>query len=120
MKMKTKQDYRRRRHLRLRHKVRGSAERPRMCVYLSNMHMYVQFVDDDSARTLASISTDRLGGTPGTRRNDTDKAKILGKEAARTAQEKGIKDVVFDRGGFSYAGRVKALAEAAREGGLKF
>lgn len=120
MKVQTKQDYRRRRHMRLRRKIRGTAERPRMCVYVSNLHMYVQFVDDDAERTLAAASTLKLGETKGARRNDVEKAKALGREAARVAQEKGIQEVVFDRGGFSYAGRIRALAETAREAGLKF
>ncbi len=119
MKLKTKQDYRRRRHLRIRRKVRGTAECPRMCVYISNLHMYVQFVDDDASRTLAAASTLKLADTKGARRNDVEKAKALGREAARVAQEEGIREVVFDRGGFTYAGRVRALAETARESGLK-
>ncbi len=91
-----------------------------MCVYISNLHMYVQFVDDDGERTLASASTLTLPENRNARRNDVEKAKVLGREAARVAQEKGISEIVFDRGGFTYSGRVRALADAARESGLKF
>lgn len=92
-----------------------------MCVHVSNKHLRVQFVDDDRAATLASITT----MTPGLREKTGGKlnvgvAKEVGTWAAKVAQEKGIRAVVFDRGGFAYRGRVKALADAAREGGLKF
>ena len=116
MKIKSRLDSRRRRHLRLRNKIAGTAERPRMCVCVSGRHMYVQFVDDDRGVTLAAASTFSIN-TGG--RNNVATAGELGKAAAARAQEKGIKRVVFDRGGNRYAGRVKALAEAACAAGLK-
>ncbi len=121
MKLRTRTDYRTRRHLRVRRKVRGTAEKPRMCVFISNKHMYVQFIDDVSAATLASASTvikDVKSAAKG--KNTVDVAKQLGQAAAKAAKEKGIESVVFDRGGFAYKGRVKALADGAREVGLKF
>ncbi|NLB65450.1 MAG: 50S ribosomal protein L18 [Lentisphaerae bacterium] len=115
--MKTKADYRVRRHRRLRQKVQGSAGRPRMSVYVSNQHMYVQFIDDDAGATLAAVST--LAGPLKGRRVTVETARELGKEAAEAARAKGIAEVVFDRGGFAYGGRMKALADAARAVGLK-
>jgi large subunit ribosomal protein L18 len=120
MKLKTKQDYRERRHKRLRRKILGSADRPRMAVYLSGRHIYVQFIDDMAARTLASASTLGKASKGGSGKNDVKTAKDIGKLAAEKAKEKGIERVVFDRGGFKYGGRIKALADAAREAGLKF
>ena len=105
MKMKNLKDYRVRRHLRLRRKVQGTAARPRMSVFVSNQHLYVQFVDDAAAKTLAAVSAT---------------AKQLGELAAQAAKEKGISTVVFDRGGFAFGGRLRALADAARAGGLQF
>ena len=118
MRVHTKEDYRKRRHLRLRKRVQGTADRPRMSVFVSNKHMYVQFIDDLDAKTLVAAST-RAGETKSDKLN-VDVAKKLGKAAAEAAKSKGINEVVFDRGGFSYRGRVKALADAAREAGLKF
>jgi large subunit ribosomal protein L18 len=92
-----------------------------MCVFVSNKHMYVQFVDDMAATTLASVSTvikDMKAVTKG--KNTVAVAKQLGQTAAKAAKAKGIETVVFDRGGFAFKGRVKALADAAREVGLKF
>ena len=103
--------------MRLRKKVRGSAARPRMSVMVSNKHMYVQFVDDDAAATLAAVSTQTEG--IGARKNVAG-AKLLGQRAAVVAKEKGIETVVFDRGGLQFHGRVKAIADGAREGGLRF
>lgn len=120
MKLKTKSDYRTRRHLRVRRAVKGTAEKPRMCVFVSNQHMYVQFIDDDNARTLAAASTQSEGVEHVRGRNTVGVAKQLGQMAAKAAKEKGIEKVVFDRAGFAYKGRVKALADAAREAGLKF
>ena len=117
MKCTTKSEYRKRRHFRLRHKVKGTAECPRMCVYLSNRQAYVQFVDDLSAATLVAATTLTKGGKSGV---TVGVAKELGKRAAKAAMEKGIKSVVFDRGGFTFGARLKALADAAREEGLKF
>jgi len=94
----------------------GTAQRPRMCVNVSNKHMYVQLVDDIAAVTLASVSTlvSELAG-----KNNRDAAQRLGTKAAEIAKVKGINEVVFDRGGHAYNGRVKAIAEAARAAGMK-
>ncbi len=92
-----------------------------MCIFVSNKHMYVQFIDDMAATTLASASTvikDVKSAAKG--KNTVAVAKQLGQAAAKAAKEKGIESVVFDRGGFAYKGRVKALADGAREVGLKF
>ena len=118
MKMKNLTDYRVRRHLRLRQKVQGTPERPRMSVFVSNQHLYVQFIDDAAGKTLAAVST--LDGALKGQKLNVATAKQLGALAAKAAQEKGIAAVVFDRGGFAYRGRLQALADAAREGGLKF
>jgi large subunit ribosomal protein L18 len=118
MKLKTMSDYRRRRHLRVRRKVQGTAERPRMAVFVSNRHLYVQFIDDVAEHTLASATT--AGKSAAATGSDVEAAAALGKKAAEIAAEKGIKQVVFDRGGFAYKGRVRALADAAREAGLEF
>ena len=119
MKVKTKQDYRIRRHYRVRGKVTGTAAKPRMSVYVSNRHIYVQFVDDTTGTTLASASTGTLGEGAAPKLTVAT-AKVLGQAAAAAAKAKGIAQVVFDRGGFSYKARLKALADAAREAGLKF
>lgn len=116
MKPKTRKEYRLRRHLRVRGKVRGTADRPRMAVMLSNKHMYVQFVDDSRGKTLAMVSTN--GKQAPVRTRNVAGAQALGQAAAKRAKEKGITSVVFDRGGFRYHGRVRAIAEAAREEGL--
>lgn len=119
MRVHTKAEYRTRRHLRLRKKVQGTAERPRMSVFVSNRHLYVQFIDDAAGRTLAAVSTQSEGIEAGGK-NTADIAKKIGQASARLAQERGIKQVVFDRGGFTYTGRIKVLADAAREAGLQF
>ena len=109
------------RHLRVRQKVVGSAERPRVSVFRSLQHIYVQLIDDTSGMTLASASSlegEIKGAKNG--RLKADVAKLVGSLVAQRAVEKGIGVVVFDRSGYKYHGRVKALAEAAREGGLKF
>ncbi len=118
MKVKNLKDYRTRRHLRIRRKVNGSADCPRMSVFVSNKYFYVQFIDDASAKTLAAVST-AAGELKGQKLN-TATAKQLGALAAKAAKDQGISQVVFDRGGFAYRGRLVALADAAREGGLKF
>ncbi len=120
MKVETKADYRKRRHFRIRKKVKGTAERPRMSVFLSNQHIYVQFIDDVDSRTLTAVSTVDKAQADATRGNGTERAKEIGRLAAQAAQAKGIGEVVFDRGGFRYGGRLRALADAAREEGLKF
>jgi len=89
-----------------------------MSVFVSNKHLYVQFIDDAAAKTLAAVST--LDGALKGQKLNVETARQLGAMAAKAAQEKGIQSVVFDRGGFAYHGRMQALADAAREGGLKF
>ena len=110
-----------RRHRRLRHKVSGIPQRPRLAVFRSLTHIYAQVIDDGSGRTLAAASdleADLRSQCDGKRK--TEAAELVGEAIARKAAEKGIKAVVFDRGGAKYHGRVKALAEAARKGGLSF
>ncbi len=104
---------------RVRKKIRGTAERPRMSVFRSNKDIYVQLIDDDKGITLAAASSrDKdLAGKEGTK---TEKAFMVGEKIAKVALEKGIDKVVFDRGTHIYHGRIKALAEGARKGGLKF
>ena len=104
------------RHSRVRVQVSGTAERPRLSVYRSLHHIYAQVIDDAAGKTLASASTVQLGGG----RNDLEAASAVGKAIAASASKAGVKTVVFDRGGFLYHGRIKALAEAAREAGLEF
>lgn len=107
-----------RRHKRVRRKVSGTGERPRLAVFRSNRQLYAQIIDDGGGRTIAAASSldPELRGSP----HDVERAAKLGKLIAARAIEKGIKQVVFDRGGYRYHGRVKALAEAARESGLTF
>jgi len=119
MKMKTKQDYRMRRHWRVRRKVHGTAERPRMSVYVSNRHIYVQFIDDTAGATLAAAST-LAAAAEQPLKLTVATARQIGQLAAQAALAKGIAQVVFDRGGFTYKARLKALADAARQAGLKF
>jgi len=110
-----------RRHARVRAKVKGAAPKPRLCVFRSLNHIYVQVIDDLGGHTLASASTldpEIRGETAG--KVKAAKAELVGSLVARRAIEKGINQVVFDRGGYKYHGRVKALAEAARKTGLKF
>ena len=100
---------------------RAAGERKRLCVFRSSKNIYAQVIDDDRGVTLAAASTVEKSARQGLKTGASiDAAKTVGKLIAQRAQEKGIKDVVFDRGGYLYHGRVKALAEAAREGGLKF
>jgi large subunit ribosomal protein L18 len=111
-------DARRRRHTRVRKALHGTAQRPRLAVFRSNRHIYAQLIDDDAGRTIAQASSREpgFGGKPLT----VETAGEVGKLMAARAGEVGIESVVFDRGGFPYHGRVKALADAAREEGLKF
>ena len=109
---------RERRHIRVRNKISGTAERPRLCVYRSNSNLYVQIVDDVAGNTLAQAST--LDKEVKTKHANKEAAKEVGALIAKRAQDKKIKEVVFDRGGYIYHGVVKELAEAAREGGLTF
>ena len=113
----TKAQKRKRVHQRIRKKIYGSSARPRLAVYKSNKEIYCQLIDDIKAITLASASS-RDGSISGS--NKTDKAKAVGQSIAEKAKGAGIDNVVFDRGGFIYHGRIRALAEGAREGGLKF
>ena len=113
----TKRQARLRRHRRVRGKVAGTAERPRLVVFRSNKGIEAQLVDDREHRTLASATHTALKASKGSK---TEQAAAVGKQLAANAKQAGIESVVFDRGGFLYHGRVKALAEAAREGGLKF
>jgi large subunit ribosomal protein L18 len=106
-----------RRHRRVRGKVAGTAERPRLAVFRSNRGIFAQLVDDSSGRTLASAGWTRLQDFKG---DKTEQAKEVGLRLAWAAKEAGIVAVVFDRGGYLYHGRVKALADGAREGGLRF
>lgn len=117
----TPREARLRRHRRVRAQVSGSAERPRLSVFRSLNHIYAQVIDDTAGVTLASGSTtvsDVKGKTEG--KNKTDQAKLVGALVAKEALAKGVRQVVFDRGGYRYHGRVKALAEAARKAGLQF
>ena len=109
---------RQRRHLRVRRKISGTAECPRLCVYRSNTNIYVQIIDDVAGNTLVSAST--LDKEIKTKHANKEAAKEVGTLIAKKAIEKNIKKVVFDRGGYIYHGVVKELAEAAREAGLEF
>ena len=104
------------RHRRVRVRMSGSAERPRLSVYRSLHHVYAQLIDDGARRTLAAASTVDLK----TGKNDLSAAHAVGKAIAERAKKAGVTEVVFDRGGFLYHGRIKALADAAREAGLEF
>lgn len=102
------------RHKRLRSKISGTTERPRLAVYRSNTAIYAQLVDDVTGKTLASADSRKEKGTP------FEKAKAVGNGIAKKAEALKVTEVVFDRGGFKYQGSIAALADAAREGGLKF
>ena len=139
MKVKTKEDIRRRIKNRIRKKIAGTPQRPRLAVFRSQTHIYAQVIDDEAGRTLCSASSldgDYQGKAKGdAKAKDKEKskskakikgggnvaaAKAIGLLIASRAKDKGVETVVFDRGGFHYHGRIKALADAAREGGLKF
>jgi len=112
---------RQRRHERVRKRVSGTISRPRLCVFRSLNNIYAQVVDDGSGRTIACASTldsDVKNGT--SKKNKKQRAELVGTLVAKRAQDKGINQVVFDRGGYKYQGRVKALADAARGAGLRF
>ena len=121
MSPKSREQKRIRRHIRVRKHVAGTSDRPRVSVFRSLSQIYAQVIDDTTGRTLVAVSTvdkdlrEKIG-----KMKKAEQAKEVGKVLAERAQSKGIKQVVFDRNGFLYHGRVKALAEAAREGGLKF
>jgi large subunit ribosomal protein L18 len=113
-----KKEIRNRIHRRIRRKLSGTAARPRLAVFRSVAHIYAQVIDDVQGQTLVSASSvDKTGKTSG---GNVAAAKAIGKLVAERAKEKGIKSVVFDRGGYQYHGRIKALADAAREAGLEF
>jgi len=121
MSTKTKQDVRQRLHDRIRKKIRGTQERPRLAVFRSQGHIYAQVIDDDAGQTLcAASSLDKDLRAKAKRGGNVAAAKDVGALIASRAREKGLAAVVFDRGGFHYHGRIKALADAAREAGLKF
>ncbi len=112
---------RQKKHWRTRNKIKGTAERPRLAVFRSTQHIYAQIIDDTVGKTLVSASTLQKDVKAELEKtNDMEAAAYLGKVIAEKALEKGIKDVVFDRGGFIYQGKIKALADAAREAGLNF
>ena len=113
-------DRRRKTHLRNRHKVLGTSERPRLCVFRSLSNMYAQLIDDSQNKTLTGVSTLKLNDKKLPNGSNIAAAKSVGKAIAEKAKALGHKEVVFDRNGLTYSGRVKALAEAAREEGLKF
>jgi len=118
MNVKTKKDYRDRRHLRLRKKIKGTAERPRMAVFKSNKNLCVQCIDDRAGVTLAACSSFDKEAKDGY--CNKEQARDIGKRIAEKLQAANVDTVVFDTGGFGYEGKVKDLAEAAREAGLKF
>ena len=107
-----------RRHIRVRRKISGTAEIPRLCVYRSNSHIYAQIIDDVAGNTLVQAST--LDKEVKTKHSNKEAAKEVGALIAKRALDKKIETVVFDRGGYIYHGVIKEIAEAAREGGLKF
>jgi large subunit ribosomal protein L18 len=120
-KKQTRADARKRRHLRIRRKVTGTPKKPRLNVYRSLNEIYVQVIDDTKGHTLVSTSTiDPTLKKKFKGMTKKEKAKLVGQTIADRAKEKGIKSVVFDRGGYKYIGRVAALAEGARENGLQF
>ena len=114
----SKLESRRRRHRRVRGKIQGTAERPRLAVFRSNVGISAQLVDDDSGKTLAAAGWQQLAKS--FKGSKTEQAAEVGKNLAASAKAAGVERVVFDRGGYLYHGRVKALADAAREGGLQF
>lgn len=113
--MKNKPDARQSRHARIRSRVSGTAQRPRLSIYKSNRYIHAQLVDDEAGRTLIALSTKAIA--KGTK---TESAKALGAELAKLAKARDLSKVVFDRGGFRYTGRITAVAEGAREAGLSF
>lgn len=118
---KSRTKVREKKHMKLRNRFSGTAERPRLAVYRSNMHIYAQIIDDDAQKTLVSAATVQKDIKAELEKtNDSAAAAYVGKVIAQRALEAGIKEVVFDRGGYVYHGKVKALADAAREAGLEF
>ena len=118
---KSRSEVRVKKHNRLRNRFAGTAERPRLAVFRSNNHMYAQIIDDSVGNTLVAASTvEKAAREELEHTNDTAAAAYVGTLIAKRALEKGIEEVVFDRGGFIYQGKIQALADAAREAGLKF
>ena len=118
---KSRSEVRLQKHRRMRNRFSGTAERPRLSVFRSNNHMYAQIIDDTVGNTLVAASTlEKDVKAELKKTNDVEAAAYLGTVIAKKALDKGIKEVVFDRGGFIYQGKIKALAEAAREAGLTF
>lgn len=115
--MEVLQEKRHTRHKRIRAKILGTADRPRLCVFRSGKHIYVQLIDDEKNKTILTVSDLKFKKNRGTK---IEKAKKAGKLIAEKAKDLKIEKVVFDRGGYKYHGRVKAVAEGAREGGLRF
>jgi len=117
----SRQEIRVKKHHRMRNRISGTTQRPRLCVFRSNNHMYAQIIDDTVGQTLVSASTleEEVKGKV-EKTNNVEAASYLGTVIGKRAVEKGIKEVVFDRGGFIYQGKVAALADAAREAGLEF
>ena len=117
----SRQEVRAKKHRRIRNRLSGTAQRPRLAVFRSNNHMYAQIIDDTVGNTLVSASTlEKEVKAEIEKTNNVDAAAYLGTVIAKRAIEKGIKEVVFDRGGFIYQGKIAALADAAREAGLEF
>ena len=117
---KSRRVARKKRQVRVRKKVTGSVERPRLCVFRSSKHIYAQIIEDVTGKTLAAASTVAKDASDAKYGGNVEAAKLVGKQIAEKALAKDIKQVVFDRNGFLYHGRVKALADAAREAGLTF
>ena len=121
IKKQSRRDVRVKKHMKVRNRLSGTAERPRLAVFRSNNHMYAQIIDDTVGKTLVSASTlDKDVKAELEKTNNVEAATVVGTVVAKKALEKGITTVVYDRGGFVYEGKVKALAEAAREAGLEF
>ncbi len=121
IKKESRNKVRAKKHLKIRNRFSGTTERPRLAVFRSNNHMYAQIIDDTVGKTLVSASTlDKEVKAELEKTNNVDAAAYLGKVIAKKAMDKGIKTVVFDRGGFIYQGKIAALADAAREAGLIF
>jgi len=121
IKKQSRVEVRVKKHMKVRNRLSGTAERPRLAVFRSNNHMYAQIIDDTVGNTLVSASTlQKDVNADLAKTNNVEAASKVGEVIAKRALDKGIKNVVFDRGGFIYQGKVKALAEAAREAGLEF
>lgn len=121
IKKESRNDARLKRHMRIRSNLSGTAQKPRMCVFRSNKYLYVQIIDDTVGNTLTAASTKEKSIAANLKNtSNIEAADFLGKEIAKRALEKGIDTIVFDRGGYAYHGKIKALADAARSAGLKF